>query len=191
MVRLVVGLGNPGKEYEKTRHNVGWWVVDRVAEELGLSLSREKFSALYGEYSTPRGKVFFIKPLTYMNRSGEAVGRFARFFKIQPSEILVIYDDLDLPPGALRLRLKGSSGGHKGVESVIQALGTKEFPRLRVGIGRPQRKEEVVDFVLSPFGSKELPLIEKAVEKAAGCVIEAVRRGEIEQKLINKCNTEV
>ncbi len=191
MIRLIVGLGNPGKEYEKTRHNVGWWVVDRVAKELGVELKREKFNALYGQYSSPKGKVFLIKPLTYMNKSGEAVGSFARFFKIHPSEVLVIYDDLDLPLGSVRLRLKGSSGGHRGVESVISSLGTKEFPRIRIGIGRPQRKEEVVDFVLSPFKGEELPLIERATEKAAECVIEVIKRGELEQKLINKCNTEV
>jgi len=187
-MRLVVGLGNPGREYERTRHNVGWWVLDRVAEKLGFDFSRQKFNALYGEYSSPEGKLFFLKPLTYMNRSGEAVGQFARFFKIQPSEILVVYDDLDLPLGTLRLRLKGSSGGHRGVESVIQALGTKEFPRLRIGIGRPERKEQVVDFVLSPFKEEELPLIEEAVERAADCVVEAVKRGGIEQSLINQCS---
>jgi len=191
MLRLVVGLGNPGKEYERTRHNVGWWVLDEVARELGFDFSREKFKALYGEYSTPKGKVIFLKPLTYMNRSGEAVGQFYRFFKLQPSELIVIYDDLDLPLGNVRLRLKGSSGGHRGVESVINSLGTKEFPRLRIGIGRPKRKEEVADFVLSPFKEDELPAVEKAVKRAANCLIEAIRKGEIDQKLINKCNTEV
>jgi PTH1 family peptidyl-tRNA hydrolase len=124
MVKLVVGLGNPGKEYEKTRHNVGWWVLDEVSKELGISFSREKFNSLYGETKLNGEKVFFLKPLTYMNRSGESVSRFARFFKIEPKDILVIYDDLDLPLGKVRLRLKGSSGGHRGVQSVIESLGT-------------------------------------------------------------------
>jgi len=187
MLRLIVGLGNPGREYEKTRHNVGWWVLDRVAERLGVEISREKFNALYGELRLPEGKAVLLKPLTYMNRSGEAVGQFARFFKVEPQEILVIYDDLDLPLGTLRLRLKGSSGGHRGVESIIQALGTKDFPRLRVGIGRPERKEEVVNYVLSPFKGEELPLVKEAVERAAECVIQALEGG-ITNTLINKCN---
>jgi PTH1 family peptidyl-tRNA hydrolase len=187
MVKLVVGLGNPGKEYEKTRHNVGWWVLDEVSKELGISFSREKFNSLYGETKLNGEKVFFLKPLTYMNRSGESVSRFARFFKIEPKDILVIYDDLDLPLGKVRLRLKGSSGGHRGVQSVIESLGTQEFPRIRVGIGRPERKEEVVDYVLSPFKEEELPLIEEAVKRAASCVLEILRKGELNQKIQSKC----
>jgi PTH1 family peptidyl-tRNA hydrolase len=188
MVKLVVGLGNPGKEYEATRHNVGWQVLDRVARELSISFSRTKFNAIYGEFPSEHGKVFFIKPTTYMNRSGESVAQFVKFFKIKPSEVLLVYDDLDLPLGVVRLRLKGSSGGHRGVESVIQALGTSEIPRLRVGIGRPERKEEVVSYVLSPFRKEELPTLESALERATECIVEIVKKGKIDQKLISKCN---
>ncbi|WP_457678320.1 aminoacyl-tRNA hydrolase [Thermovibrio sp.] len=188
MVKLIVGLGNPGKEYEKTRHNVGWMVLDRVASKLGVEIGREKFKGKFGEYRAPWGKAVLLKPLTYMNRSGECVEKFANFFKVEPKEVLVIYDDLDLPLGKLRFRLKGSSGGHKGVASVIEALKTTEFPRIKVGIGRPERKEEVVDFVLSPFKEEELPVINKAIERATECVIELLERGEIDQKLINKCS---
>ncbi len=188
MVKLIVGLGNPGKEYERTRHNVGWWVIDRVCRELNLELSREKFKGLYGELPTSRGKVILLKPLTYMNRSGESVKGFVKFFKLEPQEVLVVYDDLDLPLGKIRLRKKGSSGGHKGLKSVIEQLGTDNFPRLRVGIGRPERKEEVVNFVLSPFKEGELPIVEEAVERAAKCVLEIVEKGEIEENLISKCN---
>jgi PTH1 family peptidyl-tRNA hydrolase len=187
MIKLVVGLGNPGKEYEKTRHNIGWWVIDRLSEKFGFSLSREKFKGIYGEKFFNGNKVFFLKPLTYMNRSGESVGEFVKFFKIQPSEILVVYDDLDLPPGKLRLRLRGSSGGHKGMQSVIEKLGTSEFPRLRVGIGRPATKEEVVDYVLSPFSREEEETIRKAVEKAADCIEEILTVGEINQNILSKC----
>ncbi|WP_456455464.1 aminoacyl-tRNA hydrolase [Thermovibrio sp.] len=188
MVKLIVGLGNPGREYEKTRHNVGWWVIDRVCRELNVELSREKFKGLYGELPTSRGKVILLKPLTYMNRSGESVKGFVKFFKLEPQQVLVIYDDLDLPLGKIRLRKRGSSGGHRGLKSVIEELGTDQFPRLRIGIGRPERKEEVVNFVLSPFKEKELPIIEEAVEKATKCVLEIAERGEIEENLISKCN---
>ncbi len=188
MVKLIVGLGNPGKEYERTRHNVGWWVIDRVCRELNLELSREKFKGLYGELPTSRGKVILLKPLTYMNRSGESVKGFVKFFKLEPQEVLVVYDDLDLPLGKIRLRKKGSSGGHKGLKSVIEQLGTDNFPRLRIGIGRPEKKEEVVNFVLSPFKEGELPAVEEAVERAAKCILEIVEKGEIEENLISKCN---
>ncbi len=187
MIRLVVGLGNPGKEYEKTRHNVGWWVIDKLSEDLGFSLSREKFKGIYGEKLLSGNKVFFLKPLTYMNRSGESVSEFARFFKIEPAEILVIYDDLDLPLGKLRLRLKGSSGGHKGVQSVIEKLGTSEFPRLRIGIGRPATKDEVVNYVLSPFSEEEEEIVKGAVERAANCIKDVLQRGEIDQNTLSKC----
>jgi len=189
MVKLVVGLGNPGKEYERTRHNVGWMVLDKLCKELGCSFSRQKFDGLFAEYYTGDGrKVFFLKPLTFMNRSGESVGKFVRFYKLQPQEVLVVYDDLDLPVGKLRLRLKGSSGGHRGVLSVEGALGTQNFPRLRVGIGRPERKEEVVDYVLSPFGEEELEVVERAISKAADCVKSIVESGEINNKIMNRCN---
>ncbi|MEO2082452.1 MAG: aminoacyl-tRNA hydrolase [Desulfurobacteriaceae bacterium] len=188
MIRLVVGLGNPGREYERTRHNVGWMVLDRVSERLGIPISRKKFRGIYGELSVNGRKIFLLKPLTYMNRSGESVAEFVRFYKIKPEEVMVVYDDLDLPLGKLRLRLKGSSGGHRGVESVEKSLGTREFPRLRIGIGRPERKEDVVNYVLSPFGKSELPVIEEAVEKGAECLEEIIRSGEISQKLLSKCN---
>jgi PTH1 family peptidyl-tRNA hydrolase len=189
MVRLVVGLGNPGKEYEKTRHNVGWMVLDELCERLGCSFSREKFEGLFTEYRADNGrKVLLLKPLTFMNRSGESVGKFVRFYKLQPQEVLVVYDDLDLPLGKLRLRLRGSSGGHKGVLSVEHALGTKEFPRLRVGIGRPERKEEVVDYVLSPFKEEEIDIIEKAICKAVDCLEAILVSGEINNKIMNRCN---
>jgi len=187
MAKLVVGLGNPGEKYERTRHNVGWMVLDALAKRLGVEFSREKFNGLYGEAFVNGEKVFLLKPLTYMNRSGDCVGKFARFFKVEPGSVVAVYDDLDLPLGTLRFKPKGSSGGHRGVESLIAALGTKEFPRLRVGIGRPATKEEVVNFVLSPFSEEEWPVIEEAVEKGAQC-LELYLKGEPLNRLSSKCN---
>ncbi len=187
MVKLVVGLGNPGKEYEKTRHNVGWWVLDEVSRRWGFSFDRKKFEGVYGETRINDQNVLFLKPLTYMNRSGESVSQFVRFFKLDPQDVLLVYDDLDLPLGKVRFRPKGSSAGHRGVQSVIEALGSQEIPRVKVGIGRPASKEEVVDYVLSPFREEELPVIEEAVKRAADCVELLLSEG-ISQKITNKCS---
>jgi PTH1 family peptidyl-tRNA hydrolase len=189
MVKLFVGLGNPGREYENTRHNVGWMVLDHFAEEFGIDFSKEKFKGKIAELRSGNGgKIFLLKPLTYMNLSGESVGEITRFYKIKPEEILVIYDDLDLPLGKLRLRLKGSSGGHRGVASIEQHLGSRNFPRLRVGIGRPERKEEVVNYVLSPFREEELKALKKIIERAVTCLKEILRKGGIDNKIMSKCN---
>ena len=187
MVKLVVGLGNPGREYKKTRHNVGWWVLDEVSQRLGFFFDREKFEGIYGETRINDQKVLFLKPLTYMNRSGESVSRFVRFFKLDPQDVLLVYDDLDLPLGKVRFRIKGSSAGHRGVQSVIEALGSQEIPRVRIGIGRPASREEVVDYVLSPFKEEELPVIEEAVRKAADCVELLLSEG-ISRKITSKCS---
>jgi len=186
MIKLVVGLGNPGRKYEKTRHNVGWMVLDRVCRFLGCSSFKEKFKGLIGEWRGEK-RVFFLKPLTYMNNSGESVKEAVNFYKLEPSEVLVIYDDLDLPLGRIRVRSKGSSGGHKGVKSIEECLGTNEFPRLRVGIGRPERKEEVVNYVLSPFSKEEEPLLEEVLERAASCVCRIVEEG-LNNKILSQCN---
>ncbi|ADY73639.1 Peptidyl-tRNA hydrolase [Desulfurobacterium thermolithotrophum DSM 11699] len=189
MIRLIVGLGNPGKKYEKTRHNVGWMVLDRLAEVLGTDFSKEKFKGKIAELRNDDGKkIFLLKPITYMNLSGESVGELAKFYKIKPEETLVIYDDLDLPLGKLRLRLKGSSGGHKGVASIEQCFGSQNFSRLRIGIGRPQTKEEVVNYVLSPFREDELEALGKAIDKAVSCLKEVIKKGDIDNKIMSKCN---
>jgi len=188
MIKLIVGLGNPGKKYENTRHNAGWMVLDRLASKLGFSFSKERFKGKVAEVSFEGEKFFFLKPLTFMNLSGESVGEFARFYKLRPQEILVIYDDLDLPLGKLRLRLKGSSGGHRGVLSIERHLGSREFPRLRIGIGRPPTKEEVVDYVLSPFKKDELPTLERALERAVDCLEEILKAKEINNQIMSKCN---
>jgi len=189
MIKLVVGLGNPGKEYARTRHNIGWMVIDKIDEKLGPLSFKDKFKGFFAEWRTPQGeKVFFLKPLTFMNRSGESVKEVVKFFKLKPSEVLVIYDDLDLPLGKVRIRLKGSSGGHKGVKSIEEHLGTNEFPRVRIGIGRPASKEEVVNYVLSPFRKEEASVVEEVLERTAECIAEILKEGEITNKILTECN---
>ncbi|GAB7387215.1 aminoacyl-tRNA hydrolase [Bacillaceae bacterium] len=166
-MKIIVGLGNPGKEYEETRHNVGFLVVDRIAAELGIDLHQTKFKSVFGEKLVAQEKVILLKPLTYMNLSGEAVAEIAAFYKLAAEDLLIIYDDLDLPVGKIRLRFKGSSGGHNGMKSIIRQLGTEEFKRIRVGIGRPASGQSVVDYVLSPFLPAERQDLERAVERAA------------------------
>jgi PTH1 family peptidyl-tRNA hydrolase len=169
IARLVVGLGNPGRRYASHRHNVGFQCLDRLARAWGLSFSRRKHKALLAEGGIAGLKVILAKPQTFMNLSGEAVGRLARFYKVPPESILVIYDDLDLPVGKIRLRPEGGSGGHKGMKSIIEHLGSDAFPRLRVGIGRPTHGDPV-DYVLSDFAPDERMAIEDAYERAVSAV---------------------
>ncbi|WP_022847265.1 MULTISPECIES: aminoacyl-tRNA hydrolase [unclassified Desulfurobacterium] len=182
MIRLIVGLGNPGKEYALTRHNIGWWVLDRVAERFNEEFSREKFKGIVAEIPGTHGKVTLLKPLTFMNRSGESVIEAAKFYKLKPEEILVVSDDLDMPVGKVRMRLKGKHGGHRGLMSIEKHLGTDNFPRLKIGIGRPARKEEVVNYVLQPFTEEQLPVTEQAVEKAADWIAEIIEGKPAEAK---------
>jgi len=167
-VRWIVGLGNPGKRYANTRHNVGFLVVDRFAARNAIGEFRSKFSALVA--SKPLAvaggeKVYLVKPQTYMNLSGPAVRDAVGYFGGTPEDLLVVHDDLDLPLGKLRYRAKGSSGGHRGVESIIGALGTQAFDRLKVGIGREEGRD-AAEFVLSPVGATERTVLDRAVELA-------------------------
>lgn len=169
-MKLIVGLGNIGKEYEGTRHNIGFMVADELAKRWGITTWKSERSAMCAEYRIPE-KVFLIKPTTYMNLSGEAVGAFANFYNIDPEEIAVIQDDLDLPCGKLRIRRKGSAGGHNGIKSIQQHLGTGDFPRFKIGIGHPERNASaVIGHVLHRFGKEEQPLIEEAVKQMADAV---------------------
>jgi PTH1 family peptidyl-tRNA hydrolase len=149
MIRLFVGLGNPGTEYEATRHNAGFWWVDALADKLGARLVSERsYHGLLARVNTERGPVWLLEPQTYMNRSGQSVAALARFFKIAPAEILVVHDELDVPPGQARMKFGGGSGGHNGLKDIHAQLGTPDFWRLRLGIGHPGVKAEVVDYVL-------------------------------------------
>lgn len=163
---LIAGLGNPGVKYELTRHNIGFQVVEDFAKHLQVSLDSEKWNALFCRTSLQRKKIFLIKPQAFMNLSGQTVAKFAAYFKIQPQNILIIHDDLDMHPGRLKLVATGGPGGHNGIKSIINYLGTKDFCRLKIGIGRPGQngvhKEMLVEhFVLAPFSSDERKIIEK------------------------------
>lgn len=163
--RLIVGLGNPGPEYEATRHNVGFWFVDQLADKLKASLAPQaKFFGRAGR----SGELWLLQPTTYMNRSGQAVAALANFYKIPPAEILVIHDELDLPPGGIRLKQGGGNGGHNGLKDIQAKLGTPDFWRLRLGIGHPRTlglSQQVADFVLHQPRKEELPDIEHALAR--------------------------
>jgi PTH1 family peptidyl-tRNA hydrolase len=168
-LKLIVGLGNPGRPYAAHRHNVGFRCLDHLARVHGLSFVRDQAKADLASGRIATLRVLLAKPRTYMNLSGQAVRRLARFYKIAPQDILVIYDDLDLPLGVIRLRPEGGSGGHKGMKSIIESLGTQAFPRLRIGIGRPP-DEDVVDYVLSDFTPDEEIAVENAYERVVAAV---------------------
>jgi PTH1 family peptidyl-tRNA hydrolase len=169
ITKLIVGLGNPGRKHANNRHNVGFQCLDRLAEALGLSFSRRKHKALLAQGETAGIKVILAKPQTFMNLSGEAVERLAHFYQVTPENILVIYDDLDLPVGKIRLRPEGGSGGHKGMKSIIEHLGTNGFCRLRVGIGRPPHGDPV-DYVLGDFTPDERIAMDEARERVVSAV---------------------
>lgn len=167
MVRLVVGLGNPGAEYAGTRHNAGFWVLDELARRLGVTVGRRAFLGLTGEALVGGQKVLLLKPQTYMNRSGESVRAALQYHRLEPSQLLVICDDLDMVLGKIRLRPQGSSGGHRGLQSIADHLGTTEYPRLKIGIGRPETRDDVVDYVLGSVSGEEREALTQAVARAA------------------------
>ena len=162
---LIVGLGNPGPEYETTRHNVGFWFVDHLADKLKVTLAPQ--AKFFGK-AARAGETWLLEPTTFMNRSGQAVAALAHFYKIPAAEILVIHDELDLPPGGIRLKQGGGNGGHNGLKDIQARLGSPDFWRLRLGIGHPRSlnlAQEVVDFVLHPPRQEELPAIEQALDR--------------------------
>jgi PTH1 family peptidyl-tRNA hydrolase len=157
----VVGLGNPGKQYETTRHNAGFRVLDQLAFDLSAKFEGRKFSAQWGASVIDGQRILLLKPLTFMNRSGEAIGQLMRYFKILSAQLLVVHDDLDLPLGRIRLTLKGGSGGHRGVASIMEHIGDQNFARLKLGIGRPLHDETVEAYVLhAPYPEQEAPFEE-------------------------------
>lgn len=169
-MKLVVGLGNPGRRYQATRHNVGFAVVDEVARRAGAAFELGRANAMTGRVGVGPASVLLAKPLTMMNLSGEAVAGLSSFYRIAPPEILVVADDVNLPLGRLRLRARGSAGGHNGFRSIIGLLGTGEFPRLRVGVGRGDPRRELADHVLARFDEDERPDVDTSVARAADAV---------------------
>ena len=180
---LIVGLGNPGAKYDRTRHNVGFDVIDTLAQRWQIALrENSRFKGVFGQGNGPKGlKLSLLKPSTYMNRSGESVRAVVDWYKILPSQILVVYDDMDLPLGRLRLRLKGSAGGHNGMRSLIQHLGTQDFPRLRLGIDSPKSNRVVqpdtVSYVLGRFTPTEQPIVTEILALAADASEYAIKQG--------------
>ena len=164
-MKLIIGLGNPGKEYENTRHNTGFMVLDRLSEKLNIEMTQNKFKGLYGKSKYKGEDVILLKPQTYMNLSGESVRQVMDFFKINQEDILVIYDDLDLPVGKIRLRQSGSAGGHNGIKSIIEHIGGQDFKRIRVGIDR-HPYIPVVDYVLGKFTSEQEAQLQPAMDFA-------------------------
>ncbi|WP_378951146.1 aminoacyl-tRNA hydrolase [Pelosinus sp. sgz500959] len=175
-MKIVVGLGNPGDEYRDTRHNVGFMAVDEIARRLGIHSWKKRNQALVAEYRGDES-ILLVKPQTYMNLSGIAVGELARWYKVPVEDVIVIFDDMDLPIGRLRLRMKGGSGGHRGIESLLNQLSKDTFNRVRIGIDRPPTGWQVVDYVLSRFTKEEQPLLESAIDKAAEAVECIVKQG--------------
>ena len=168
---IIAGLGNPGKEYENTRHNAGFMVMDALAEKIGADISEKKHKALCGKGVIGGEKVILMKPQTYMNSSGESIRAAADYYKVDPEDILIVYDDISLAPGQLRIRAKGSAGGHNGIKSIIAHLGTQEFPRVKVGVGEKPKGYDLADYVLSRFPKDERVLMEEAFERAGEAAV--------------------
>lgn len=173
---LIVGLGNPGNEYERTRHNCGFRAIDLLADQLRCKIDKAKFQGLYGKTDYNGKKLFLLKPLTYMNLSGKSIVQLSAYFQIPPQRIIVLFDDISLAPGRLRIRSDGSAGGHNGIKSIINELGSQDFPRVKIGVGeKPNPQQDLADWVLSNFSASEEKSLASALERAgqaALCIID-------------------
>ena len=167
---VIVGLGNPGEKYARTRHNLGFWCIDRLMKLHSIDLERKNRAALVGQGFIGEHRVALAKPRTFVNRSGEAANYLLARFKVSPRELLIIYDDIALPLGKLRLRPKGSAGGHNGIKSIIEALGTQDFPRLRLGIGRPSEGADQIGYVIGTMSEEEQKTADEVIERAVQTV---------------------
>ena len=167
---VIVGLGNPGPEYTGTRHNAGFWCIDALANKHGISLERRNRSAIIGEGIVKDLRVVLVKPRTFVNRSGAAISYLAARYGAPIDKLLIVCDDINLPPGKLRMRRKGSAGGHNGIKSVIEAAGSQEFPRLRIGVGRPPEGTGQIEHVIGPMDSQDREVVDEAVERAAEAI---------------------
>lgn len=174
---LIVGLGNPGKEYENTRHNMGFKVLNKLSKKYNIPITKSKFNGKYGTGIIENEKVILLEPQTYMNLSGEAIRPMLDFYKVDYSNLLVIYDDIDVEPGKVKIRTKGGPGTHNGMKSVVKEIGTEEFPRIRVGIGRPIRKDDEINYVIGAIPEEDLKRLDEGIEKAQKAVEEILRNG--------------
>lgn len=180
MMYIIAGLGNPGSKYAHTRHNVGFDTVEYLADYYGIDIETKKFQALVGQGVIEGNKVLLVKPQTYMNLSGESLREVVNFYKIDPEEeLIVIYDDISLNPGQLRLRGKGSAGGHNGIKNIIQQLGTQTFKRIKVGVGEKPEGYDLADYVLGHFSGEELAIMKESLEKVCGAV-ELMLEGDVD-----------
>lgn len=175
---LIVGLGNPGKEYAQTRHNCGWMAIDRIAEKLSCKIDKGKFQGLCGQTTYCGNKIFLLKPQTYMNASGQSVLQMSAYFQIPPERILVLFDDISLEPGRLRIRPNGSAGGHNGIKSIIASIGSEAFPRVKIGVGaKPHKDADLADWVLSGFSESERKNLQFALDNAADAALCIIEKG--------------
>lgn len=175
---LIVGLGNPGREYEKTRHNCGFRALDGLAQQLGCKVDKLKFQGLYTQTTYGGKKLFLLKPQTYMNLSGRAVLQLSAYFHIPPQRIIVLFDDISLAPGRLRIRAEGSAGGHNGIKSIIQELGSQDFPRVKIGVGaKPNPDFDLADWVLSTFSASEEKALAVSLKNAADAALAVIDHG--------------
>ena len=175
---LIVGLGNPGKDYERTRHNAGFRALDLLSAKLGCKVDKGKFQGLYGQTNYSGKKLFLLKPLTYMNLSGRSVLQMSTYFKIPPQRIIVLFDDISLEPGRLRIRADGSAGGHNGIKSIIAELGSQDFPRVKIGVGaKPHQEQDLADWVLSGFSANEEKAFVSALARSAEAALCIIDRG--------------
>lgn len=174
---LIVGLGNPGREYEKTRHNCGFRAIDILAQKLSCKVDKGKFQGLYGQVNYNGSKLLLLKPMTYMNLSGRSVLQLSAYFHVPPQRIIVIFDDISLEPGRIRVRADGSAGGHNGIKSIIAEIGSQDFPRVKVGVGaKPHPEQDLADWVLSSFSASEEKALSSALERAADaalCIVDS------------------
>ena len=176
---IIAGLGNPGREYEGTRHNVGFMTLDALADKYNIDVREKAFKGLIGKGMIEGNKVILVKPQTYMNLSGECIRQVMDYYKVDPSEFIVIYDDISLVPGGIRIRKKGSAGGHNGIKNIIAHLGTQEFPRIKVGVGDKPPRMDLADYVLSRFSKEDREKMEQAFKDAAEAVHNAVVLEEV------------
>ena len=175
---LIVGLGNPGKQYERTRHNAGFRAIDLLAQQLGCKIDKMKFQGLYGQVTYSGKKLFLLKPQTYMNLSGRSVLQLSAYYNIPPQRIIVLFDDISLPPGRLRIRADGSAGGHNGLKSIIQELGSQAFPRVKIGVGaKAHPEQDLADHVLSTFSSLEEKALAVSLKNAADAALAIIDHG--------------
>lgn len=174
---LIVGLGNPEEEYKQTRHNMGFETINKISKQYNLKVEKSKFNGLFEKCSIEGKEVILLKPQTYMNLSGTCVREFANFYKIQPENIIIIYDDMDIDVGIIKIRKKGHSGAHNGMKSVVENLGTIEFPRIRIGIGKPLENEDKVKFVIGKISNKTKEELETGITKAYEAAIEIIKNG--------------